>query len=204
MTKEQVVRLFGRSIEFDAPQERENFRILRDAGASAYPAMAEVLLSSSDPDAIRNIIPIFVQSEGDKTIPLRAMTQFVDLHINDDPINQEINSVIRGIGELGGGREAAFLNKLSRPEDPLVRNSIEYNIGKIEKRLAAESRRTTSIEKRGQRDIDGSLHDSRFQSELKSESPIFSNMLPFQWQFGVGMIVVLIFGAFYFLRKRIG
>lgn len=203
MKREEVVRLFGRSVEMNSPKERENFRILQDAGERAYPALAEVLLSDSDPDAISNVVPIFLQSKGDKTIPLRAMMEFVELHINDDPINQEINSVIRGIGALGGAKEAEFLKGLPQPTEVLVQHVIEDNYEKIEKRLVAEDRRLKSIERRVRRGVEDSLGGPAILSEAKSKESSSSTTPQFKWQLLVGAIAVFIVCLFYLLRKRI-
>ena len=201
MTREEVIPLLAHSIEMDSPKEIENYRILTEAGERAYPAMAEVLLAGSEPDVIRSIIPFFVNSKGDKTIPLQAMSKYVEMHARETPINQELCVVFMALGKLGGVNEAALLRKFVDLEDPVVRNSVEDNLKIIDKRLAAEKRRAAAIERTDNRKADEFAGNSTVQTDSKDRgsSPTASFLSYWRWLFG-GSIVLLAAG--YFLLRK--
>ena len=141
MTPEEVIPLLAHSIEMNSSAELENYKILCEAGERAFPAMAKILLDGKEPDVIRSIIPFFVDTKGDKTIPLQAMSKYVEMHARNPSVNQEICSLFIAFGDIGGANEVTFLKQYLDVKDPIIRASIEGNIERIEKRLNPEKPR---------------------------------------------------------------
>jgi len=148
LTRQEAVKMLPYSIEGNAPGEYETFLKLTDFGELAYPALVEELLDPQGSSRVASIVGVFVSSKGNKTLPLRAMVRFVEMHGRDVPTFPGLQAVIRGIGQLGGENEKGFLRQYLDVEDGLVRHVVEDSMALIEKRQEAMKREATSRERR--------------------------------------------------------
>ena len=204
MSEDEVSKLFGRSLEMNTPEEIEKFRVLCEAGERAYPALAEVLLDDkSDSDRISNVISVFIQSKGDKTIPLKAMSRYIELRVAEKNMNQDICEVFAALGAIGDVDEARILRKFLDWDDPLIRNSAEGNLKIIEKRLEADKRRASSRVRPGNSKVDEITRGA----DNETIDPNRRNMVlalgqPYwKWVFG-GIMVLIVFVLFRLSTKQ--
>ncbi len=205
MSKEDVSKLFGRSLEMNTPEELEKFRILCEAGESAYKALAEVLLDDkSDPDIIGNVISVFIQSKGDKTIPLQAMSRYIELRAAEENMNQDICEVFAAFGAIGGVDEAKILRGFLISDDPLIRNSAEGNLKIIEERLEVDRRRANSRARPGSSKIDEISHGADNETiNPNQRNKVLAAGEPYWiWVFG-GIAILVVFVLFRLSTNRL-
>ncbi len=200
MTKEEVFRLFSYSVERNSPEEFNNFLTLRDAGERAYPALAELLAEAEDPATVSNIVPVFVQSKGDKTVPLNALNKYIEHQGSKTPTKGGLFMVVRALGALGGAKEAATLRGLNDHGDILLRNAVEHSLDRIEKRLKASERRTAAMARKRDRTIGASPEMTERRKSPPGEEKAVTTAFCSYWQWLLGGIIVL---AAYACFKRL-
>ena len=144
MTKDEVIGSFYYSVDEPTPEEFKNYLKLLDAGEAAYPALVEILSETNDRGMVSNIITVFIQSKGNKTIPLQAMTQYLELHAREESAQGEVRDVAIAFGKLGGPHEAIALRKLLDTDVVLTRDAVEAALEKIETRQKAGERQAAS------------------------------------------------------------
>lgn len=176
LTREEVARMLPYSTEGDAPGEYDNFLRLIDVGEPAYPALVEEMLQTKDSSKVSNIAAVFVRSKGDKTIPLQAMTQFVQLHGKEVPSYPGIEAVIRAMGALGGEKEAQLLRELLDLDNVLVRHVVEDSIKLIDKRQENMQREASSRDRHDRRNGEIAIEAQReADNKLGKHTGILSN-----------------------------
>ncbi len=199
MTKEEVLRLFSYSIESNSPGEFENFLTLRDAGEAAYPALAGLLNETEDPAVVNNIIPIFVQSRGNKTIPLQAMNAYLDANGSKIPTTGEVFSVVMALGDLGGAKEVGTLRRLDDHGNILLRHAVEHSLEQIEKRLKASERMAAAMVRKRDQTTGASPEMTERRKSVGVEKAVPTALRSY-WQWLLGGIIVL---AAYACFKRL-
>ena len=190
MTKEEVLKLFDYSIDSQSPETINDFLKLRDAGEAAFPALAEILLETNDNREVWNIIAVFIQSKGNKTIPLRAMTQYLELHAREESAQGEVRYAVSALGDLGGSQEAIALRKLLDTDVVLTRDAVEAALEKIEtrqkagERQAASQRRSKGRKEQQVSQVTGTDHGEA--SERMSKSGFFRTY----WRWLLGIVLL--------------
>lgn len=98
------------------------WQALMTAGERAYPALADELLKTGDPEVVGVIAEVFKQSTGDKTVPLHAMKTFLELNARERPAL--LPRVIGTVAKTGGAAEMDFLQQFrDHPDKGLAREA---------------------------------------------------------------------------------
>ena len=190
MTKDEVIGSFYYSVDEQTPEEFKNYLKLLDAGEAAYPALVEILSETNDRGMVSNIITVFIQSKGNKTIPLQAMTQYLELHAREESAQGEVRYAVSALGDLGGSQEAIALRKLLDTDVVLTRDAVEAALEKIEtrqkagERQAASQRRSKGRKEQQVSQVTGTDHGEA--SERMSKSGFFRSY----WRWLLGIVLL--------------
>lgn len=144
LSRDEIISMIPKGVEKDSQEEIQNWQILIDSGESIYQPLSDILLDPNQKVIADDVISIFVKSKGDKTIPLEALRTYLEVNAKKVPLDRTVFSVVIAMGAMGGKVEAKALRELVDPEifqDPdqsLLRNSVEGNLAKIEKRLKTQ------------------------------------------------------------------
>ncbi len=200
MSKEEALQLLlPHSIEGNSPGEFERFLTLRDAGESAYPALVEVYFQTKDIMITGAIAAIFIQSKGDKTIPVQALRNYVTIHGKEIPLGVGIPDAVMVLGRLGGEKEALVLRELLPMDDVLMRHSVENGIKQIETRQrTAERQAATRVRPNNKELYMSSKEEGRISKILTKNEFISVFYLYWKWLCG-GLLIVAVF--FFFRRS---
>jgi len=202
MTREEVVRDLSNCIGIDDDAESfDKYKALLNKGEATYPGLAEELQQTKDSMMVGAITAVFVQSKGDKRIPLRAMTKYLEIHANDVPI-VGVDDIVIALGSLGGPKEADVLRDLLSRKDGQGRDAAESSLKKIEERQRAEARRANPparIDGRGGKDVP---HVPANEGQTNRERSDSVTLLCSNWQWIIGGMLVFI--AYLIFRRSAG
>lgn len=96
-------------------------------GDIAYPALAHMLEDETEPVMIGRICGVFIESEGDKTIPIEAVKRL----LTRDENVKVLTVAARTLGHIGGVGDTDALFPFLRHEDEYVRVNTIRALAKI-------------------------------------------------------------------------
>ena len=204
LSREEIVGILRENMGADYPgslshSSFERYKSLLRAGETAYPALAEELLSTSDTELISGIVSVFEQSKGDKTIPRRAMRKFVELHGRDNSSSGSVYAVTMALGAIGGTEDADLLRKYLDLEDVLQRHNVENSIERIEKRERELKRQAEFEERSKDRRNEPKTKPGGRQAEGNDENQRRGTGLLITW---IVTAAIVLFVATMWLRSR--
>lgn len=141
LPRDLVASMLDDAMEHEGPEGHAKYLVLRDAGEAAYPALSEILLESKDAATAGAVMAVFLQTEGDKRLPLQAMMKYLHLHVRENPVSGGVHFVLQALYKLGGKEEADGLRQFLDLEDPRAREAVQAAVDKITAREAAGGRR---------------------------------------------------------------
>lgn len=121
-----ILELLPRGIDMVDEAEARNYEQIIKMGESAYPALCHELLATKDDIIVGRILSIFIESKGDKTLPLTAIRKLAS--IRTGPSKQDTDMrviVVQALGKMGKPEDAKYLHQqLNDPSDAVQINSI--------------------------------------------------------------------------------
>jgi len=124
MSKEQILDLLHRVGDMRSEKEMQNFKRLLEMGENVYPVLSEKLFDAGEPYSpaeeyfTNRIMIIFIESKGDKTIPLKAVRKFIKKWT--EPKTYTGEGWQRGTAENMRSLAARALGEFSMKEDNAI------------------------------------------------------------------------------------
>lgn len=133
VTDEEVARLLPRTPYAMEGEEISNYKKLVAIGPAAYPSLIEELIKTDDFVVAARIMGIFVESKGDKALPIDAIKNLITKWSGTSQIDVIIAAnAVEAIGEIGSQKDSDFLTELlSKSGSPRVRFLALSSLGKI-------------------------------------------------------------------------
>lgn len=111
LTRRDVLSLLPKGIDMEDKAEIEKYQRLLDLGEKAYPALAQLLDETNDPLLAGRILAVFVDSSGDKEVPVVAIKKFLAKIPGDDDEAVIVRLLaVRALGRVGSvdDRDAVY------------------------------------------------------------------------------------------------
>jgi hypothetical protein len=110
LNRDEVLSLLHYKTDMLSIQQSDDYKKLLSYGDRSFPVLAAELLKTNDDSLANCIMDVFIRAEGDKTIAINAVGNFIKEKpiIPEDKINVYINA-IEVLGNLGGGKQQADL-----------------------------------------------------------------------------------------------
>ena len=113
-------------------KELLNYETLLHLSDKAYPALCQEMLSANDEHKIGLIISVFIESKGDKTVPLAAIRKLAIKRTGSSKEDVEMRViVVQALGKIGKPEDAGYLHQqLGDASEAVQINSIR-SLGQI-------------------------------------------------------------------------
>lgn len=132
LSTSEVALLLPTGPDMEDQNDLARYQHLISLGGSAYPALSEILNSTSDSIVIGRILAIFAQSKADKAIPINSAKQLLARNFNSVREESDIRiPVARMLEEIGSAEDAVLIYPMLNDNNEFVRASAIRALSKI-------------------------------------------------------------------------